>query len=83
MLQKGFLRKQNNEQNSQQRIALLIVNVLLYLGVLILIVTFGYLLFNLDKSDTLIAILVPFLFAGLALILVSQLIKRASSKLRR
>lgn len=83
MLEKGFIRKQKNENNRQHQIALLISNVLLILGVIILILTFGYLIFNFDQSETLIGILVPFLFAGLGLVLVSQLIKRAYTKLRR
>jgi len=83
MLEKGFIRKQKNEQSKLSGMVVLLSNILLYLGAIILIFTFGYLIFNLDKSDKIIGILVPFLFAGLALVLVSQLIKRTLSKLKR
>lgn len=83
MLEKGFIRKQNDEKSRQHQIAKLISNILLYLGVVILVLTFGYLLFNFDQSDTLVGMLAPFLLAGLGLVLVSQLIKRGYSKLKR
>ncbi len=81
MLQKGFIRKQKNENPNQ--LASLISKILFYTGAVILVVSFGYLMFNLEKSDTLIGLLFPFLLAGLGLIFVSYLIKTGYSKLRR
>lgn len=83
MLEKGFLKHPQAEKAKHHRIVLIFSNVLLYLGVAVLILVFGYLFFNLNKSDSLIGLLVPFLLAGLGLVLVSQLIKRAYSKLRK
>lgn len=82
MLEKGFIRNQN-ENNKHHQVAMLLSNILLYAGIAILILTFGYLIFNFDQASKLIGMLVPFLFAGLGLLLVSQLIKRAFTKIRR
>ncbi len=82
MLEKGFLRHQANENTKHQRIASIVSKTLLYLGVTILILSFAYLLFNSGKSDLLIGMIMPFLVAGLGLIFVSWLIKRAYTKLR-
>ncbi|MFA5328852.1 MAG: hypothetical protein WC384_13755 [Prolixibacteraceae bacterium] len=83
MLEKGFIKHQQAEKSKPHRIVLLFSTILLYVGVVVLIVAFAYLLFNQSKLDALIGILFPFLLAGLGLILVSQLIKRAYTKLRR
>ena len=83
MLEKGFLKNQPNENRQHRNVASTLSKTLLYLGVLILIVSFVYLLANLDQSNKLIAMILPFLVAGLGLIAVSQFIKRAYNKLRR
>lgn len=83
MLEKGFLRNQSNDKLKHQRIASIASKTLLYLGVAVLISAFAYLFFNSGKSDWLIGMITPFLVAGLGLIFVSWLIKRAYTKLRR
>ncbi len=83
MLEKGFLRNHENENSKHQKLASIVSKTLLYLGVFVLISAFVYLLFNFKKSDMMIGMVMPFLFAGLGLILVSWLINRAYSKLRR
>ncbi|MBL7973219.1 MAG: hypothetical protein JNL03_16990 [Prolixibacteraceae bacterium] len=83
MLEKGFLRNQGNEKGKQYQIALLVSKTMLYLGSVILVGSFGYLLFNWGKNDMLIGMLLPFLIAGLGLIFISRLILRGYSKLRR
>ena len=83
MLEKGFLRNQANEKMRHKRIASIVSKTLLYLGAFVLISAFTYLIFNLEKSDMMIGMVMPFLFAGLGLILVSWLINRAYSKLHR
>ncbi|HCY41100.1 MAG TPA: hypothetical protein DHV48_07055 [Prolixibacteraceae bacterium] len=83
MLEKGFLHHQENENSRHQKLASVVSKTLLYLGAFVLISAFAYLLFNSGKSDMLIGMIMPFLFAGLGLILVSWLINRAYSKLRR
>lgn len=83
MLEKGFLKNKPDENNKHHQVASLVSRVLLYLGTLVLIISFVYLLVNMDKAYTLIGMMLPFLVAGLGLIFVSQFIKRAYSKLRR
>jgi hypothetical protein len=83
MLEKGFLRNQTNENTKLYRITLIASKTLLYLGTLVLIGSFLYLLFNWEKSNVLIGMLMPFLVAGLGLIFVSRLILRGFRKLRR
>lgn len=83
MLEKGFLRNQPDDQRRHHRVALLISKSLLYLGTLILILSFGYLVLNWEHADTLAGMIFPFLVAGLGLVIVSQFVKRAYTKLRR
>ena len=83
MLEKGFLKNQPEEKLKHQRIASIASKVLLYLGELILVSAFIYLFFNFKKSDLYVGLIMPFLVAGLGLIFVSYLIKRAFSKIKR
>lgn len=83
MLEKGFLRNQTSENTKLYRITLIASKTLLYLGTLVLIGSFLYLLFNWEKSNVLIGMLLPFLVAGLGLILVNRLILRGFRKVRR
>jgi uncharacterized membrane-anchored protein len=83
MLEKGFLRNQANQNRRHNNIASILSKTLLFLGVLILIVTFVFLLANLGKADHLVSMTLPFLVAGLGLIVVSQFVKRSYNKLRR
>jgi Zn-dependent protease with chaperone function len=83
MLEKGFIRNQENENSKHQKLASIISKTLLYLGAIVLIGSFVYLLVNWGTNDLLIGMLMPFMVTGLGLILVSWLISRAYSKLRR
>lgn len=83
MLEKGFIRNQNNQNAKHYQIVSVASKVMLYLGAIILIGSFAYLFINFGKSDFLIGMILPFLVAGLGLIFVSQLIMRAYKKLRR
>lgn len=83
MLEKGFIRNQNNQNTKHYQIVSVASKVMLYLGAFILIGSFAYLFINFGKSDFLIGMILPFLVAGLGLIFVSQLIMRAYKKLRR
>ena len=82
MLEKGFLRNQPTDKKGHVNVASTLSKALMLLGVLILIISFGYLLLNWDESDKLVGMIFPFLVAGLGLIVVSQFIKRAYKKLR-
>lgn len=81
MLERGFLRN-NADEKKHQHVASIISKTLLYLGAVVLIGAFAYLLINFEKSDMMIGMIMPFMVAGLGLIFVSFLIKRAYSKLR-
>ena len=76
MKESGSLKPKKNKKTKRQQMASTASKTLLYLGVLILLSSFIYLLSNLEKSDKLIFYLSPFLLAGLGFILLSQLIKR-------
>lgn len=76
MKESGSLKPKKNKKTKHQQMASTASKTLLYLGVLILLSSFIYLLSNLEKSDKLIFYLSPFLLAGLGFILLSQLIKR-------
>ena len=83
MLEKGFLKNQEAGNLKHQRLASIISQTLLYLGTLVLVSAFAYLFFNMENSGATIGMMLPFLVAGLGLIIVSHLIKRAYTKLRR
>ena len=83
MIEKGFLKNQSNGITKHQRIASAVSRTLLYLGVMVVIGSFAYILVNLENSDILIGLMIPFIVTGIGLIIVSQVIKRAYTKLRR
>lgn len=83
MIEKGFLRNQPAGQTKHQRIASTVSRTLLYLGMVVLIAALGYIFFNLKNSDAMIGMMIPFIVTGIGLIIVSQVIKRAYTKLRR
>lgn len=83
MLQKGFLKNQKNEKFKHYQIASIVSNSLLFLGALLLVSSMLFLLFNLNKSDSLIVIVMPIIIASIGLIIVSQLIKRRRPMLHR
>lgn len=82
MLEKGFIRNQSTQNSKHQKLVAIVSKIMLYLGVLILVGSFAYLFFNFGKSDFLVGMILPFLVAGLGLIFVSQLIRRAYKRLR-
>jgi ABC-type transport system involved in cytochrome c biogenesis permease component len=62
---------------------MIISNILLVTGSLIIVSPLVYLLLNLDKSDSLVSLMMPFIFAGIALLIMSQLIYPFQFKKRR
>lgn len=62
---------------------MIISNILLISGSLIIVSPLVYLLLNLDKSDSLVSLMMPFIFAGIALLIMSQLIYPFQFKKRR
>lgn len=58
----------------RSRISVIISNILLLTGTLAIVLPLVYLLFNLDKSDSLVNLMMPFIFAGIGLLIISQVI---------
>jgi len=83
MLEKGFIRKQNEEKSGLYNLVSIISKIMFYLGAAILIGSFGYLIVQWGKNEFLIGMLLPFIIAGLGLVFISRLIMRAYKKLRR
>ena len=54
---------------------MVVSNSVLFIGALLVVSTLLYLLFNLDKSDSLVLVMLPILVAGIALLVVSQMIR--------
>jgi hypothetical protein len=78
-----FITHQNVANKKHSRKSMIISNILLLIGSLAIVSSLGYLLFNLEKSDSLGNLLIPFIFAGIALLVISQLICPFQFKFRR
>jgi NADH:ubiquinone oxidoreductase subunit 6 (subunit J) len=74
MLTKGLLSKTETMNKNNQKL-LSLVKVIFYLGALLLIVSFGYMIANFERADKIVSIWVPFVLAGAAMIVLSQVIK--------
>ena len=74
MLTKGFLRKTETMNKNNQKL-LFFVKIIFYFGSLLLIVSFGYMIANFEKADQIVSVWVPFVIAGSAMIVLSQVIK--------
>ncbi len=83
MLRKRFVIRRPDKKRKKRRIFLIASNFLLILGSLMLVSSLIYLLLNLDQSDTLIDPLMPFVIAGIGLMVASQLIYPFQFKLHR
>lgn len=83
MLEKGFLRNQPDDKRKHHHVASMVSKSLLYLGTIILIVSFVYLLIHIDQADSVMGLVLPVFATGLGLIFVSLFVKRAQSKLRQ
>jgi ABC-type transport system involved in cytochrome c biogenesis permease component len=75
MYAKRILKNQIRQQQTALWGGSVVSNSMLSIGALLVVSTLLYLLFNLDKSDSLILILLPILVAGIALLFISQLIR--------
>ncbi|MDP3642299.1 MAG: hypothetical protein Q8S54_03805 [Bacteroidota bacterium] len=83
MYTKRILKNQTRQQQNLLWSASVVSNSLLTIGALLVVASLLYLLYNLDKSDSLIIILLPIHVAGIALLLISQLIRPGRLRLRR
>jgi hypothetical protein len=78
-----FITHQSGAHQKRSKTSMVISNILLLVGSLAIVLPLGYLLFNLDKSDSLIDFLMPFIFVGIGLLIVSQVIYPFQFKKRR
>jgi len=83
MTREKFITHQPVTTQKRSRTTMIISNILLLIGSLTIVVSLLYLLFNLDKSDALVNLLMPFIFAGIGFLIVSQLICPFQFKMRR
>jgi hypothetical protein len=83
-MEKGkLITHQSISSKKNSRTSMIISNILLLIGSLAIVSSLVYLLFNLDKSDSLVSQLMPFFFACIFLIAASQLICPFQFKFRR
>lgn len=78
-----FITHQSNGSQKCSKTQMIISNILLLIGSLTIVISLGHILFNLDKSDALVTLLMPFIFVGIALLIVSQLICPFQFKMHR
>jgi len=69
-----FITHQPTAPSKRSKTSMIIGNILLLCGSLVIVSLLIYLLFNLDKSDSLGTLFMPLFFAGILLIAASQLI---------
>ena len=83
MARRKFGTHRTEAARKHSQTSMIISNILLLFGSLTIVGSLVYLLFNLDKSDSLINFLLLFIFAGIGLLIVSQLICPFQFKMRR
>ena len=83
MKREKFSTHQPLATSKHSKTAMIIGNLLLLFGSLLIVSLLIYLLINLDKSDSLVTLLMPIFFAGILLIVASQLICPFQFKTRR
>ena len=74
MLQRGFLKREK-EEPKQGRSIKMASSIMLYLGVIVLITSLGYLLVNIERVDDIFVTSTVFILAGIFLIVMSHMIK--------
>jgi len=82
MHQKGILHHRTSLLAKHHQLASIVGNCILFLGAILIVSSLMYLLFNLDKSDSLIILLMPIIILGIVLMFVSQAIVPDRSRLR-
>ncbi len=83
MLQKRLSKTLTSQRTKHSQFTTVVSNSLLFLGAMLIVSALIYLLINLEKSDSLIVILLPIIVAGIALLFISQLIMPGLPRLRR
>lgn len=83
MTREKFITHQPVATLKRSRTSMIISNILLLTGSFAIVLPLVYLLFNLDKSDSLVNLLMPFFFAGIGLLIISQVVYPFQFKKRR
>jgi len=83
MTRGNFIIRKPEVTRKQNQSLMIVSNILLVTGSIMIVSLLTYLLFNLNKSDSLVTLLTPFFIAGIILIIVSQLICPFQFKSRR
>ena len=74
MTMKRIPMRRSTADRKYNRTVVVISNMMLMVGSLLIVLSLGYLLVNLKKTDFLVNPLMPVLFGGIALLIGSQLI---------
>lgn len=74
MLQRGFLKREK-EEPKQGRSIKMASSIMLYVGVIIVVASLGYLLMNIERVDAIIMIWMTFMLSGIFLVVMSHMIK--------
>lgn len=72
MYTKRILKNQTRQQQNALWSGSVVGNSILFIGALLLVASLLFLLFNLEKSDSLVIILLPLVVMGICLMVVSQ-----------
>jgi len=82
MYTKRILKNQTRLQQNALWSGSVVGNSMLFIGALLLVASLLFLLFNLNKSDSLVIILLPLVVMGICLMVVSQFFHSNRRRLR-
>jgi hypothetical protein len=74
-METGFNKDRNKAVRKENRYVSMAGRLLLYGGVLIIVSGLIYMLINLEKSDTIFHLWLPYIITGIAMVCISLLIK--------
>jgi uncharacterized membrane protein len=83
MSEKGFVKEREKSERKENRTVKLGGSLLFYAGVFVIISGLIYMLINLEKSDTIFHIWLPYIITGIAMVCVSLLLKMPMKGPRR
>jgi len=71
MYQKGFIKKQMQDRLSEKRYPSVVINILMYTGIILILSSLVYMIRNLERADTIITLWLPFIISGVVLVFMS------------
>ena len=71
MHQKGFINKQRQGQLAEKRYPKMVINILMYTGIILILSSLVYMIRNLERADTIITLWLPFIISGVILVFMS------------